>query len=84
MAKLRNLFPLLCALYAASAGAQGALDLYTISQTDLRGSARFMSMAGAFGALGAQSESWRHRCLPQFRGGNDNGRCQEKCHDEWV
>ena len=50
MAKLRNLFPLLCALYAASAGAQGALDLYTISQTDLRGSARFMSMAGAFGA----------------------------------
>lgn len=36
MAKLRNLFPLLCALYAASAGAQGALDLYTISQTDLR------------------------------------------------
>ena len=46
MAKLRNLFPLLCALYAASAGAQGALDLYTISQTDLRGSARFMSMAG--------------------------------------
>ena len=53
MAKLRNLFPLLCALYAASAGAQGALDLYTISQTDLRGSARFMSMAGAFGALGA-------------------------------
>lgn len=32
--------------------AQGAFDAYTLSQGDLRGTARFMSMAGAFGALG--------------------------------
>ena len=32
--------------------AQGATDLYQLSQTELRGTARFMSMAGAFGALG--------------------------------
>lgn len=32
--------------------AQGAFDAYTLSQSDLRGTARFMSMAGAFGALG--------------------------------
>ncbi len=32
--------------------AQSAFDAFQISQTELRGSARFMSMAGAFGALG--------------------------------
>ena len=32
--------------------AQGAIDAYTLSQSDLRGTARYMSMAGAFGALG--------------------------------
>lgn len=32
--------------------AQGAFNAYTLSQSDLRGTARFMSMAGAFGALG--------------------------------
>lgn len=32
--------------------AQSALDAYSISQNDLRGSARFMSMGGAFTALG--------------------------------
>ena len=32
--------------------AQGATDLYQLSQTELRGTARFMSMGGAFGALG--------------------------------
>lgn len=32
--------------------AQGATDAYTLSQNDLKGTARFMSMAGAFGALG--------------------------------
>lgn len=32
--------------------AQGATDAYTLSQPDLKGTARFMSMAGAFGALG--------------------------------
>lgn len=32
--------------------AQGATDAFNISQTDLKGTARFMSMGGAFGALG--------------------------------
>lgn len=31
---------------------QSAIDAYNVTQTDLRGTARFMSMAGAFGALG--------------------------------
>ena len=33
-------------------GAQTAYDAYQISRYDLRGTARFMSMGGAFGALG--------------------------------
>lgn len=32
--------------------AQSALDAYQLGQSDLRGTARFMSMGGAFGALG--------------------------------
>lgn len=32
--------------------AQSSFDAYKLSQSDLRGTARFMSMAGAFGALG--------------------------------
>lgn len=32
--------------------AQGATDAYSITQTDLKGTARFVSMAGAMGALG--------------------------------
>ena len=39
-------------MVAGVAEAQSAFDLYSISQSDLRGSARFMSMGGAFGALG--------------------------------
>lgn len=57
MNNLRKLMSAICALTAVSAGAQGAFDLYTISQSDLRGTARFMSMAGAFGALGADLSS---------------------------
>lgn len=34
------------------AQSQSAMDAYKLSQSDLRGTARFMSMAGAFGALG--------------------------------
>lgn len=37
---------------AAIANAQSAIDAYNLSQTELRGTARFMSMAGAFTALG--------------------------------
>ncbi len=32
--------------------AQSAIDVYQLSQSDLKGTARFVSMAGAFGALG--------------------------------
>lgn len=38
---------------AAGASAQSFSDAYTLSQTELRGSARFMGMGGAFTALGA-------------------------------
>lgn len=34
------------------AHSQGAIDAYSLSQPDLKGTARFMGMAGAFGALG--------------------------------
>ena len=47
-------------LLAASGGvamAQGAIDAYSISQPDLKGTARFMGMAGAFGALGGDLSS---------------------------
>lgn len=40
------------AVGAAGASAQSAVDAYSLSQTELRGTARFMSMAGAFTALG--------------------------------
>lgn len=36
----------------ALASAQSAIDAYNLSKSDLRGTARFMSMAGAFTALG--------------------------------
>lgn len=36
----------------SSMNAQSAVDAYNLSQSDLRGTARFMSMAGAFTALG--------------------------------
>ncbi len=37
---------------SATAFAQSAIDAYRFSQPDMRGTARFMSMGGAFGALG--------------------------------
>ncbi len=42
---------------AGTAYAQSAIDAYRISQPDLKGTARFMSMAGAFGALGGDLSS---------------------------
>ncbi len=42
----------LLAAGGAGASAQSAVDAYNLSQTELRGTARFMSMAGAFTALG--------------------------------
>lgn len=38
--------------YYGYANAQSALDAYSFSQPDLKGTARYMGMAGAFGALG--------------------------------
>ncbi|MDE5784934.1 MAG: outer membrane protein transport protein [Duncaniella sp.] len=40
------------ALCVGSLSAQSALDAFAVSQTDMRGTAHFMSMAGAFTALG--------------------------------
>lgn len=40
-----------------AANAQSPIDAYQISQPDLKGTARFMSMGGAFGALGADLSS---------------------------
>lgn len=40
------------AMAANASFAQSALDAYSLSQPDLKGTARFMGMAGAFGALG--------------------------------
>ena len=37
--------------------AQSPIDAYQLSQQDLRGTARFMSMGGAFGALGGDLSS---------------------------
>jgi len=43
---------LLCASACTMINAQDAFDVLQMSQTELRGTSRFMSMAGAFGALG--------------------------------
>lgn len=43
----------LAILAGFAASAQGFTDAYNLSQTELRGSARFMGMGGAFTALGA-------------------------------
>ena len=45
------------ALAGGSAFAQSAIDAYSLSQPDLKGTARFMGMAGAFGALGGDLSS---------------------------
>lgn len=45
-------FALAFSAAALAAGAQSSVDYYNLSQSQLRGTARYMSMAGAFGALG--------------------------------
>ena len=46
---------MLTGMFGVTSGmfAQSPIDAYTMSQNDLIGTARFMSMGGAFGALGA-------------------------------
>ena len=48
----RKLMAAVVAALPAILMAQSAPDVYILSQTDLRGTARFMSMGGAFTALG--------------------------------
>ena len=47
----------LMALGTGLINAQSALDAYSISQPDMKGTARYMGMAGAFGALGGDLSS---------------------------
>lgn len=51
---MKKLYIILSAVGCFSLGsyAQSAIDAYRFSQPDLRGTARFMGMGGAFGALG--------------------------------
>ena len=44
-------------LLPAVSQAQSAVDLYNMNRPDLRGTARFMSMGGAFTALGGDLSS---------------------------
>lgn len=44
----------------SAAHAQSAFDAYRLSQPDLKGTARYMSMAGAFGALGGDLSVLSH------------------------
>ncbi|MDE5773632.1 MAG: hypothetical protein K2H86_04155, partial [Muribaculaceae bacterium] len=46
------IFTLSALSMSGSALAQSAVDAYRIAQPDMKGTARFMSMGGAFGALG--------------------------------
>jgi hypothetical protein len=48
----KYLFSALLISLPAALMAQGAINAYQASQSELRGTARFLSMAGAFGALG--------------------------------
>lgn len=47
-------------LIGTAAYSQSAIDAYRLSQPDLKGTARYMSMAGAFGALGGDLSSLSH------------------------
>lgn len=57
MNKRRVIVPVAMVAAALSMSAQSAIDAYQLTRTDLRGTARFMSMAGAFGALGGDLSS---------------------------
>ena len=70
------------ALGVATASAQSAVDAYSLSRNDFKGTARFMSMGGAFGALGGDIST-----LNQNPGGigiyrsNDVGITLDLCAD---
>ncbi len=48
----KYIFAAFAAVLASTAMSQSSVDLFTLSSSQLRGTARYMSMAGAFGALG--------------------------------
>ena len=48
------------ALTGSAAYAQSAIDAYRLSQPDMKGTARYMGMAGAFGALGGDLSVLSH------------------------
>lgn len=48
----KYLYIAICAFAPTAASAQSAMEMYSVNQPDLKGTARFMSMGGAFGALG--------------------------------
>ena len=52
MKRIVCLFVSVFFLAGGIAYAQGELDAYKLSQTDLNGTARYLGMSGAFGALG--------------------------------
>ena len=51
----RHIFAAALAALPVALCAQTALDAYSVGQSELRGTARFMSMGGAFMALGISS-----------------------------
>lgn len=51
-------------LGSGSMFAQGEMDAYKFSQYDLNGTARYLSMGGAFGALGGDISAMRTQCAP--------------------
>ncbi|MCH5213789.1 MAG: outer membrane protein transport protein [Muribaculaceae bacterium] len=51
---------LAAAIGAGAAYSQSPIDAYRLSQPDLKGTARYMSMAGAFGALGGDLSTLSH------------------------
>lgn len=52
MKKIAGLMIAGCIMGVGSLQAQGQMDAYKLSQTDINGTARYLSMGGAFGALG--------------------------------
>ncbi|MCD7937013.1 MAG: outer membrane protein transport protein [Tannerellaceae bacterium] len=57
MKKVACLIISVCVAGMGSLYAQGEMDAYKLSQTDINGSARALSMGGAFGALGGDISS---------------------------
>ena len=50
--KIRILLTAMAALAAAGATAQSAVDAYSVTPSELRGTARFVGMGGAFTSVG--------------------------------